>query len=522
MTGPSRLTRLCVEMLAGYVGLFLTLHWPFRERVLGVLGVLPGYLPAALPPHPLRWLATALGLPEDTITQVAFVLVVALLFTAYLRALALLHEGVPLERRVLLGRTVLFGLPLLITPFMLSSDIFSYIVYGRLAAVHGLNPTVIPPSAVPSDPFLAFLPHWQGTPSVYGPLWNMLGAGAALLAQSLGGAVWLTLLLFKLLTLGLHLASAALIWSIAGHWWPERRAWAAALYAWNPLALVETASSGHNDMLMVALLLLGVWLAQRGRWRTATLAFTLAALSKYFAVLVLPVYAILLLRNQASWRARLAVGAQMAGLALVCTAALYAPFWDGGRTLWWLSGGTAVNQALNSPYMLTERVLPPLLGWMGFAADVPAAQLAAGINGPLSRLTMLVACLVACAAVWHRPSFERFVQSCFGMLLAILLLGLPWFWPWYVLWGLALAPFAGWRPARLAALLLSASSLAIYLDIAPRPLFVFGPPLGLLLVAGTQALLQRWRASAAGPLIHTAQAGGTGAVRPPPNKRPSP
>ncbi|HEU4329277.1 MAG TPA: glycosyltransferase 87 family protein [Roseiflexaceae bacterium] len=521
MTDSRRLTRLCVAMLAGYVGLFLTLHWPFRETVLGVLGVLPGYLPAALPFHPLRWIAEVLRLPEAAITQVAFVVVAALLFTAYLRALALLRNSELLGLRALLGWTTLFGLPLLITPFLLSSDIFSYIVYGRLGAVHGLNPTVTPPSVVPSEPFLAFLPHWHDTPSIYGPLWNVLGAALALLAQWLGGAVWLTLLLFKLQALGLHLACAALVWSIAGRWWPEQRAWAAALYAWNPLALIETAGSAHNDILMVALLLLGVWLAQRNRWRAATLAFALAALAKYFAVLVLPVYAVLLLRSRAGWRAQLAVAAQMAGLALVCAVALYAPFWAGGQVLWWLSGGTALNQALNSPYMLTERALPPLLERLGLLSGAPAEQLAIRLNGLVGRAVMLIACLLACAAVWRRPSFERFIQSCFGMLLAILLLGLPWFWPWYVLWGLALAPFAGWRPARHAALLLSASSLAIYLEIAPRPLFVFGPPLALLLVATVQALLLRRGARQEHP-ADAAQAREPGALVRPPDHRSSP
>ncbi len=520
MTDSRRLTRLCVGMLAGYVGLFLTLHWPFREPVLGVLGVLPGYLPAALPPHPLRWLAAMLRLPEAAITQAAFVVVAGLLFTAYVRALALLRGGELLGLRELLARTALFGLPLLITPFLLSSDIFSYIVYGRLAAVYGLNPTITPPSAVPSDPFLAFLPHWHTTPSVYGPLWNLVGAALALLAQWLGGAVWLTLVLFKLLTLGLHMACAALVWSIAGRWQPERRAWAAALYAWNPLALVETAGNGHNDILMVALLLLGVWLAQHGRWRAATLALALAALAKYFAALALPVYAVLLLRERRGWRARLAVAAQMGGLALVCAAALYAPFWAGGQVLWWLSGGTALNQALNSPYMLTERVLPPLLERLGLAPAAHAEQLATRLNGLIGRAVMAAACLLACAAVWRRPSFERFMQSCFGMLLAILLLGLPWFWPWYTLWGLALAPF-GWRPARHAALLLSASSLAIYLDIAPRPLFVFGPPLALLLATAAHALL-RGRGARQKPPALAAQAPESGGLVRPPDNRSSP
>lgn len=478
-------------LLGGYVGMFLVLHWPFRETVVGLLGMRPGYLPAALALHPLARLSAALGLEGTLVAQAAFVLVVALLFGAYLSALARLRAGAPLRLRELLLWTALFGLPLLITPYLLSSDVYSYILYGRLGALYGLNPALSPPDAVPGDPFLAFLPHWTGTPSVYGPLWNIVAAGLALLAHGLGGAPWLTLLVFKLAALAMHLACATLVWGIAGGWHPELRAWAAALYAWNPLALIETAGSAHNDVLMLALLLLGLWLAGRGRWRAATLAIALAALAKYLAALALPVYALWLLRRRPTWGARLADAAQMLGLALASAVVLYAPFWAGGQALAWMRGGINVSLALNSPYMLTER----LLRLAGLAQSSGAERLASTLNNTASRAVMLLACLGAALAAWRRPTPERLLAASFWLFLLILLLALPWFWPWYVLWVLGLTPFAGWRPARATALTLSASSLAIYLEIAPRPLYVFGPPLALLLFSLGRALLRRRRAA---------------------------
>jgi len=483
---------LALLLLSGYVGLFLVLHWPFREPVLGMLGMLPGYLPAAQKLHPLAWIATAAGLPSAGVAQVAFVLVAGLLFSGYLLVLERLRSGGPLELRGLLLWTALFGLPLLITPYMLSSDVYSYILYGRLSALHGLNPAVSPPDAVQGDPFLAFLPHWTGTPSVYGPLWNIYAAALALLAHTLGDAPWVALLVFKLAALATHLASAALIWKIAAGWRPELRAWAAALYAWNPLALIETAGSAHNDVLMVALVLLGLWLAHSERWRAATLALALAALTKYLAALALPVYALWLLRRRSTWAARLADGAQMVGLALASAVALYAPFWADGQALAWMRGGINVSLALNSPYMLTERVLRSL----GAAGGAPPEQLASALNNAVSRAVMLLACLGAGAAAWRRPSFAGLTAACFWLFLAIVLLALPWYWPWYVLWALALAPFADWWPARAAALTLSASSLAIYLEIAPRPLYVFAPPLALLLFSLGRALVRRRRPAA--------------------------
>ena len=55
---------------------------------------------------------------------------------------------------------------------------------------------------------------------------------------------------------------------------------AMTFFALNPLVLLEAIGNGHNDMLMLALITLGLVLWQRGRWAWATFALTLATSSK--------------------------------------------------------------------------------------------------------------------------------------------------------------------------------------------------------------------------------------------------
>ncbi len=159
---------------------------------------------------------------------------------------------------VALGVTALLGLTLVLSPALPSDDVFSYILYGRISAVHHANPLVTTPAAFTGDPFLPLV-FWRNTRSVYGPVWLLLSGGLSLLAQALGGSLVVYVALFKLLGLLAHLANALLIWRILGRLAPRRQLSGTLFYAWNPLCLVEFCASAHNDAVMLTLLLLGVY-----------------------------------------------------------------------------------------------------------------------------------------------------------------------------------------------------------------------------------------------------------------------
>lgn len=69
-----------------------------------------------------------------------------------------------------------------------------------------------------------------------------------------------------------------LVWHILASWKPDQRGWGTVLYAWNPVALIEFASLGHNDVMMLTLLLAAVLLARKQRWRWAVVGLVAAAL----------------------------------------------------------------------------------------------------------------------------------------------------------------------------------------------------------------------------------------------------
>ena len=75
-----------------------------------------------------------------------------------------------------------------LAPPLLSLDVFSYVSYARLEAVHGLNPYEYPPAAVPSDPAVPFVADFRGQVSVYGPLFTLATLPLGLVGVA--GAVW--------------------------------------------------------------------------------------------------------------------------------------------------------------------------------------------------------------------------------------------------------------------------------------------------------------------------------------------
>ncbi len=69
----------------------------------------------------------------------------------------------------------------------------------------------------------------------------------------------------------------------------DRTPWLAVLFAWNPLVVLETAGSGHVDIIGVLLLLVMLRMIQKQNFTLATLALCLACGVKPMAILLSPI-----------------------------------------------------------------------------------------------------------------------------------------------------------------------------------------------------------------------------------------
>ncbi|HEX6292546.1 MAG TPA: hypothetical protein VFZ66_25390, partial [Herpetosiphonaceae bacterium] len=372
------------------------------------------------------------------------------------------------------------------------------------AVVHGGNPFIDPPSRFAVDPLYRWV-GWKHVPSVYGPGWIYPSILLTILVNSISQHVITYVLAYKLLALALHLVNGLLIWSILKLWKPERQAWGTALYLLSPLALIEFVGNAHNDVLMITFILLGILAHLRGHWYWTIAAFTLAVLTKWIALPLLPLYGLALLWESGTWRERAwKTAASLVIFASLCVS-LYRPYWEGWDTLEILVDAPPQQRLINSLGDVVSHDLQYAMWQIGrwpHPALVDALSVFSGPGGRLvyseqnsadanadpwarqhetfardkakfrmqqsiaranrdwinakirtAALTILaLSCLVGAAVT---RSFRVALLAGTWIFFVYCSIGAVWFWPWYVTWFVALAALLDWNVTGRTALLFS-------------------------------------------------------------------
>jgi hypothetical protein len=357
------------------------------------------------------------GRPSGTAPGFLALLVAA--FAAYVAALVLLRHG-----HAALKPVILLAIPIqlapLAAPLMLSTDAWTYWAYGRIASVDGGNPYSDPPSDFADSPaFEVMGERWQGTTSVYGPVFTLASEPvAAAVGDSADAAAWT----YKALAGAAALAAALLAARVA-----RRRALAAAFVGWNPLLAVHLAGGGHNDAWLGALLAAALALAAARRAQAAGAAWALATAVKWVPLVLFALAAV-----QARARGR---RAGLAGFACTALAIAVAATWAYG-----LDWFRAVVPLIENAELETSYALPNRLEQAGLPE---AAALSLAVAVLLGGLLLLVR-----AAAHGTPVLGRAA--------VLVLVTTPYLAVWYLGWALPLAGAEEERWGRLGCLALCA------------------------------------------------------------------
>ncbi len=222
---------------------------------------------------PLRGLASTVGSLPPAALSVSLII----LSVAYFVALSCAQS---IRLRFALGAIVLANVAFTLGPTLVSTDVFGYIAYARELVLHGLNPYLVPPSALGHDSILPLV-FWRHATSPYGPLFSGLSAPLGLVSNPL--ALWVYKALAGVASIGI----AFLVAMIA-----RRRgaspARAAIFVGLNPIVLFYAVSGAHNDLLAVVLILAGVWFIVGGRCATGAGVVLAGAAIKLTLGLALP------------------------------------------------------------------------------------------------------------------------------------------------------------------------------------------------------------------------------------------
>lgn len=213
------------------------------------------------------------------LATIAFITIVFLLFTIYFLILRLLIKkkfGInQLKLLIVLNVGVLvFSYP------AFSYDIFNYILTAKVTFLYKENPYIVMPIEILGDPNLAFT-RAANKIALYGPSW----IGLTVIPHIIGlGNIVPTIFSFKLFVAVFYLGAVWVIWKMS------KNLLSIALFAFNPLVVIETLVSAHNDIVMMFFALLAFYLLQKKKIIMACFSFIASILIKYATLFLFPVF----------------------------------------------------------------------------------------------------------------------------------------------------------------------------------------------------------------------------------------
>jgi hypothetical protein len=401
---------------------------------------------------------------------------------------ALSHsQGVAIRKLVWL--LVIWSIPVLIAPPLFSHDIYTYAAQGEMVSHHispyQYGPFVLGPA---SNSFTNLLDtFWRNTPSPYGPFF--LGIAGFLTSLSLHNVLADVILLRVLALVGVVLIAVSLPTLTRSLGRDPALVFGFVLL--NPVTILHLIGGGHNDALMVGLLVAGIAVAKRNHPVLGILLCALAASVKVPAAIgiVYIGWEWLGMRVPIRERVRPVVTALLIGGTVMGSLSLVTG----------LGWGWVEN--LGAPDAVKSWLSPTTFLGVFFSEALHLVGVSVAQHNVLSvtRAAGLLAALIAGVVLLLRADRIGPVKA-LGLTLLIVVLLSPVVQPWYLSWGLVLlAPVAaGWLRRTLIILSVSAVFIGLPGGATLFHAFIYSDPLE---VAGALLLLLAIFLAPLGPVV---------------------
>ncbi|MBI2704196.1 MAG: polyprenol phosphomannose-dependent alpha 1,6 mannosyltransferase MptB [Actinobacteria bacterium] len=392
------------------------------------------------------------------------------------------------ERRkwvTVLAVGLLWTLPVLLGPPLLSNDVYSYVAQGEMAS-RGFDPTAVGPVVLGrGDTLRAVDPTWRTAPAPYGPAW--IGLSEAVVdatGHDPAAAVWA----FRaIVVLGVLLAAIGVV-QIARYYGVSETV-ALAVGIANPLVIIYLIGGTHNDALMMGFLALGVAAALKDRRGLAIVLVALATAVK------LPAAAGLLFLGWhfaglgASLKQRVVSVLKVVGASAAIIAAISVVT---GTGIGWITALTNTGKVMDTFSLMT------MLGY--FASDaVKFLRITENpelLVAPVRLLGVLVSGSLSALLLWRSDRVG--LPRALGLSMILVVLLSPVVWPWYLPAGFALVAAAGLGRFRPSYLVVCVAATALVWPTSVDPILFlqeyqrvlsFGV---ILLIAACALLAQKW------------------------------
>lgn len=220
-------------------------------------------------------LYSGLYLNQRTLLSIIYTILILILFGCSYFLLSDIDRIKANIKRIIL---LIVLVTILAYPAALTFDIFNYILTARVTFLYQENPYIIYPVELLNDPYLAFTRAANKT-ALYGPFWVILTGIPYFVG--LGNFI-LTLFSFKAFIALFYVGIVYLIMKI-----DKNATW---FFALNPLVIIESLVSSHNDIVMVFFALLSLYLFFLGKYFSSALSIIGSILIKPATLFLTPVY----------------------------------------------------------------------------------------------------------------------------------------------------------------------------------------------------------------------------------------
>lgn len=167
-----------------------------------------------------------------------------------------------------------------------SYDLFNYIFDAKIVTNYGQNPYEHKALDYPGEVMLGFM-RWTHRVYPYGPAWLLLTIPLSFVGMQ---KLLVTIMLFKSLAYISFLGATYFIGKIVKKISPQNEISSIVFFALNPLVLIESLVSAHNDIVMMALALWSLWFLLDKKYIGGFLLLIFSIGIKFGSVFLLPLF----------------------------------------------------------------------------------------------------------------------------------------------------------------------------------------------------------------------------------------
>lgn len=261
------------------IGVLLLFFYSFTQIDLSLTITKVAFL------QPIQQAFQYIGYFNRPLSSVLYLGILVILFGGFILLLRDAFRG------KIAGRTVWFlifftTILLIFSYNSFSYDLFNYIFDAKIITNYHENPYLKKALDYPGDPMLSFM-RWTHRVYPYGPTWLVFTVPLSLIGFQF---FVVTFFLFKIAIAACFLGTAYFLQKIAGKLHSESAVQTLVFFALNPLVIIESLVSGHNDIVMLFFAILSLWYLIELKYIRSSIAFLFSVGIKFVTGSLLPVY----------------------------------------------------------------------------------------------------------------------------------------------------------------------------------------------------------------------------------------